>query len=101
MALREHRKMGIYETSERNLEKNCRCDCKRYAEENHADVIVFSIWRSLREDIRKEKTRNCTYESGIYRGAVDIRHTEKGMRVSRICAWNTSRLAYDGSGSNT
>ena len=22
----------------------------------------------------------------------------KGMRVSRICAWNTSRLAYDGSG---
>ena len=23
----------------------------------------------------------------------------KGMRVSRVCAWNTSRLAYDGSGS--
>ena len=22
----------------------------------------------------------------------------KGMRVSRVCAWNTSRLAYDGSG---
>ena len=22
----------------------------------------------------------------------------KGMRISRICAWNTSRLAYDGSG---
>ena len=22
----------------------------------------------------------------------------KGMHVSRICAWNTSRLAYDGSG---
>ena len=21
----------------------------------------------------------------------------KGMRVSRVCAWNTSRLAYDGS----
>jgi hypothetical protein len=25
----------------------------------------------------------------------------KGMRVSRICAWNTSRLAYDGSGAVT
>ena len=22
----------------------------------------------------------------------------RGMRISRICAWNTSRLAYDGSG---
>ena len=22
----------------------------------------------------------------------------KGIRISRICAWNTSRLAYDGSG---
>ncbi len=40
----------------------------RYAEENHADVIVFEYLE---------------------------------MRISRICAWNTSRLAYDGSGAVT
>lgn len=29
---------------------------------------------------------------------VELRAHRLGMRISRICAWNTSRLAYDGSG---
>ena len=58
----------------------------------------MSIWR-CRGRYREEKTETAPVEkAGISRGAVDIRHTGKGMRVSRICAWNTSRLAYDGSG---
>ena len=50
----------------------------RYAEENHADVIVFE-YLEMQGKISGKKNRNCTCgESGISRGAVDIRHTGKG-----------------------
>ena len=74
----------------------------RYAEENHADVIVFEYLEMQGKTIRERKSRNCTCgENEISRNVVNIRHTGKGMRISRICAWNTSRLAYDGSGAVT
>ena len=42
------------------------------------------LWR------KRDIQRRCEYQAH-----------RKRMRVSRICAWNTSRLAYDGSGAVT
>ena len=69
-----------------------------YAWENHADVIVFEylemngkISGSKRQKLqlwrKRDIQKRCEYQAH-----------RKGMRISRICAWNTSRLAYDGSG---
>ncbi len=69
---------------------------------DHADVIVFESSGDAGEDIGKEKTETAPVEK-----AVDIQRRcehqahRKEMRISRICAWNTSRLAYDGSGAVT
>ena len=70
----------------------------KYAEENHADVIVFEYLEMQGEDTGKEKNRNCICgrKRDIQKRCEHQAH-RKGMRVSRICAWNTSRLAYDGS----
>ncbi len=49
----------------------------RYAEENHADVIVFE-YLEMQGRYRERKNRNCTCgESGISKDAVNIRHTGK------------------------
>ncbi len=52
----------------------------RYAEENHADVIVFEYLEMQGRKLSgKKKNRNCICgENGISRNAVNIRHTEKG-----------------------
>ena len=70
-----------------------------YAAEHQADVIVFEYLEMQGKTFRERKSRNCSCgENVISRNGADSRHTGKGMRVSRICAWNTSRLAFDGSG---
>ena len=73
----------------------------RYAEENHADVIVFE-YLEMRGKIpgKKKQKLHLWRKRNIQRRCEHQAH-RKEMRISRICAWNTSRLAYDGSGAVT
>ena len=87
--------MGIYETSEyRTGQKRLQGAIVRYAEENHADVIVFRVSGDAGEDYpgKKKQKLHLWRKRDIQKRCGHQAH-RKGMRVSRICAWNTSRLA--------
>ena len=83
------------------LGKKIACAIVRYAEENHADVIVFE-YLEMRGKIpgKKKQKLHLWRKRNIQRRCEHQAH-RKRMRISRICAWNTSRLAYDGSGAVT
>ncbi len=70
----------------------------RYAEENHADVIVFEYLEMQGKISGKKKQKLHLWRKRDIQKSCEHQAHRKGMRVSRICAWNTSRLAYDGSG---
>ena len=80
------------------LSKKTAAAIVRFAEENHADVIVFE-YLDMRGKIRgKRKMRLHMWKKrGVQKISTHMAH-RKGMRVSRVCAWKTSALAYDGSG---
>ena len=68
------------------------------AEEFKVDVIVFEHL-----DVRGRKRggkKKCLHHwrASYVQELVTNRAHARGMRVAHICAWNTSRLAYDGSG---
>ena len=69
-----------------------------YAWENHTDVIVFE-YLEMNGKISGSKSQKLQLwrKRDIQKRCEHQAH-RKGMRISRICAWNTSRLAYDGSG---
>ena len=70
----------------------------RFAQENHADVIVFEHL-DIKGKIRgKRKARLHMWKKrGVQKTCGHMAH-RKGIRIARVCAWKTSRLAYDGSG---
>ena len=70
----------------------------RYAEENHADVIVFEYLEMQGKIPGKKKQKLHLWRKRDIQRRCEHQAHRKRMRVSRICAWNTSRLAYDGSG---
>lgn len=69
-----------------------------YAKENNCDVIVFEHLdtKGKKKGSKKQKLSMWKHQ--------DIQNTTErlahsfGMRIKRVCAWNTSKLAYDGSG---
>ena len=69
-----------------------------FAQENHADVIVFEHL-DIKGKIRgKRKARLHMWKKrGVQKTCGHMAH-RKGIRIARVCAWKTSRLAYDGSG---
>lgn len=69
-----------------------------YAIENECDVIVFEHLdtKGRKRGGKKQKLAICKH-ADIQNTVTSLAH-QNGMRISRICAWNTSRLAYDGSG---
>ena len=69
------------------------------AEENHADVIVFEYLEMQGKISGKKKQKLHLWRKRDIQKRCEHQAHRKGMRVSRVCAWNTSRLAYDGSGS--
>ena len=69
-----------------------------YAEENHADVIVFEYLEMEGKISGKKKQKLHLWRKRDIQKRCGHQAHRKGMRISRICAWNTSRLAYDGSG---
>ena len=70
----------------------------RYAAENHADVIVFEYLEMQGKISGKKKQKLHLWRKRDIQKRCEHQAHRKGMRVSRVCAWNTSRLAYDGSG---
>ena len=70
----------------------------RYAEENHADVIVFEYLEMQGKISGKKKQKLHLWRKRDIQRRCEHQAHRKEMRISRICAWNTSRLAYDGSG---
>ena len=69
-----------------------------FAEENHADVIVFEHLDMKGKVRGKRKARLHMWKKrGVQKTCGHMAH-RKGMRIARVCAWKTSRLAYDGSG---
>ena len=69
-----------------------------YAEENHADVIVFEYLEMKGKISGNKKQKLHLWRKRDIQKRCEHQAHRKGMHVSRICAWNTSRLAYDGSG---
>ena len=67
-----------------------------FAEENGADVIVFEHL-----DMKSKKTKSqkiAMWRKNDIQKRTETKAHKAGIRISRICAWNTSKLAYDGSG---
>ena len=69
------------------------------AEENHADVIVFEYLEMQGKISGKKKQKLHLWRKRDIQKRCEHQAHRKGMRVSRVSAWNTSSLAYDGSGS--
>lgn len=67
-------------------EHNCQCVVAE-----HLNIRNRCLGGSLRQRFHMWKTRDITrrLETGAHK---------RGMRFSTVCAWGTSRLAYDGSG---
>ena len=68
------------------------------AEENHADVIVFEHLEMNGKISGNKKQKLHLWRKRDIQKRCEHQAHRKGLRVSRICAWNTSRFAYDGSG---
>ena len=69
-----------------------------YAQENHADVIVFEYLEMKGKISGKKKQKLHLWRKRDIQKRCEHQAHRKGIRISRVCAWNTSRLAYDGSG---
>ena len=70
----------------------------RYAEENHADVIVFEYLEMQGKISGEKKQKLHLWRKRDIQKRCEHQAHRNRMRISRICAWNTSRLAYDGTG---
>ena len=70
----------------------------KYAKEKHADVIVFEYLETKGKISGKKKQKLHLWRKRDIQKHCEHQVHRNGIRVSRICAWNTSRLAYDGTG---
>lgn len=64
----------------------------------HADVIVFEHLDSTGKIHGSKKQMIKMWRSNEVQAIVTTKAHRLGMRISHICAWNTSKYAYDGSG---
>ena len=69
-----------------------------YAVLYNVDVIVFEHLDTHGELKGKSRQKLALWQKQEIQKLVEHKAHILGMRISRICAWNTSRLAYDGSG---
>ena len=68
------------------------------AKEYHADVIVFEHLDLTGRKKGSKKQRLHHWKAKYVQSIVEGRAHRIGKRISRVNAWGTSRLAYDGSG---
>ncbi len=64
----------------------------------NADTIVFEYLDKSGKVRGPKKQKLKMWRSQEVQSVVTNKAHRLGMRISHICAWNTSRLAYDGSG---
>ena len=64
----------------------------------NADVIVFEHLDTQGKKKGKGKQKLALWRKQEIQKLVEHKAHILGMRISRICAWNTSKLAFDGSG---
>lgn len=65
----------------------------------NADVIVFEALDTSGKKKGSKKQRLHHWKAQAVQSMVTDKAHRLGMRISRVCAWGTSKLAYDGSGS--
>ena len=70
----------------------------KYAKENHADIIVFEYLETKGKISGKKKQKLHLWRKRDIQKRCEHQAHRNRIRISRICAWNTSRLAYDGTG---
>ena len=68
------------------------------AEVNNADVIVFEHLDTKGKKKGSKKQRLHFWKANYVQDMVEHKAHKLGMRIARVCAWKTSKLAYDGSG---
>ena len=68
------------------------------AKTNNVDVIVFERLDLNSKKRGNNKERLHLWKARDVQNMVELKAHREGMRISRVCVWNTSRLAYDGSG---
>ena len=73
-------------------------DILSFAYEHNVDVIVFEHLDAAGKKKGRNKQKLSLWRKKEIQRIVEHRAHRLGIRISRICAWNTSRLAYDGSG---
>lgn len=64
----------------------------------HADVIVFEHLDLSHKKRGRKKQRLHLWKSRYVQSMVTGKAHRQGIRIARVNAWGTSRLAYDGSG---
>ena len=69
-----------------------------YAQNSHADVIVFEYLEMKWKVTGKKRQKLHLWRKRDIQKLCEHQAHRIGVRVSRVCAWNTSRLAYDGTG---
>ena len=69
-----------------------------YTQNNHADVIVFEYLEMKWKVTGKKRQKLHLWRKRDIQKLCEHQAHRIGVRVSRVCAWNTSRLAYDGTG---
>ena len=70
----------------------------KYAKENHADIIVFEYLETKGKISGKKKQKLHLWRKRDIQKLCEHQAHRNGIRVSRVSAQNTSRLACDGSG---
>jgi IS605 OrfB family transposase len=70
----------------------------KFAEKHNADIIVFEHLSFMGKTKGVKKQRLTLWRKKEVQGIVERKAHLAGMRISRVNAWNTSRLAFDGSG---
>ena len=69
-----------------------------YAIANDYDVIVMEHLKTNGKKRGSRRQKLTMWKHADIQNTVETLAHQYGIRVSRVCAWNTSRLAYDGSG---
>lgn len=89
---------SIADNINREISRKTAGDILSFAYEYNVNVIVFEHLDIGDKKKGKNKQKLSLWRKKEIQRIVEHRAHRLGIRISRICAWNTSRLAYDGSG---
>lgn len=89
---------SIADNINREISRKTAGDILSFAYEYNVDVIVFEHLDTRGKKKGKNKQKLSLWRKKEIQRIVEHRAHRLGIRISRICAWSTSRLAYDGSG---